>query len=154
LRVVEVSFETAQELNGLWHSRLPVITHAMDGTCYAAEYGGGYYAVAIWSLPIARGNNGKGWYELRRMAISGDAPKNTASRMLSVMRKMLKRGRPELVALISYQDTEVHRGTIYKAAGWIQDEERAASEVGWNSVSRVRDMPQAPGLKHRWIYHL
>ena len=49
-------------------------------------------------------------------AIASDAPKYTATRMLSIMVKRIKKEFPDIVRLISYQDTEVHKGTIYKAA--------------------------------------
>jgi hypothetical protein len=106
------------ELNRKWHSRLPEIGNGLQCFWYGAECGNRWYAVAAWSSPSARLLNGKGLLELRRMAISDDAPKNTASRMLKVMVKLLRKERPELEKLISYQDTEVHKGTIYKAAGW------------------------------------
>lgn len=58
------------------------------------------------------------WLELRRMAVSGDAPHCTASWFLGQMRKWFLHNVPERERLISYQDTGVHTGTIYKAAGW------------------------------------
>jgi hypothetical protein len=84
---------------------------------YAAEHSNIYYAVALWGQPVARMLNGRGWYELRRMAIADDAPDNTASRMLRIMRLLIAKDRPEVVKLISYQDTEAHTGTIYKWLG-------------------------------------
>jgi hypothetical protein len=62
--------------------------------------------------------NGLNYWELRRMAIAPQAPKNTASRLLRIMTLMIRREKPQIVKLISYQDTAVHRGTIYKASGW------------------------------------
>jgi hypothetical protein len=38
--------------------------------------------------------------------------------MLGEMAKWYRRHRPECEKLISYQDCEVHTGTIYRAAGW------------------------------------
>jgi len=127
LRFSEIAVDDARALNALWHSVLPQIA---KGTivgagpfhaCYAAEYDGGYYAAAIWSTPPAV--NRMKWtsrevLELRRMAIAPQAPKNTASRMLSYMSRSVKAKFPSLICLISYQDTERHTGTIYKAAGW------------------------------------
>jgi hypothetical protein len=43
---------------------------------------------------------------------------------------------PERQKCISYQDTAVHRGTIYKAAGW---------KIGYVSKARTRD---------RSLYHV
>lgn len=120
--------QTAIELNALWHSVLPNIS-AFNITmnplhiCYTAEYENGYYAVAIWSSPVAL--NRMKWgreevIELRRLAIANNAPKNTATRMLSWMTKDLKKRFPELLVLVSYQAVEHHQGTIYKAANWVQ----------------------------------
>jgi len=70
------------------------------------------------------------WRELRRMACAADAPKNTASRFLGWMVRWFRANEPGIGRLIAYQDNEVHRGTIYLAAGW---------ERGWTSKSRIRD---------------
>jgi hypothetical protein len=76
------------------------------------------YASAIWSNPVAANLPQHECLELRRMAIAPDAPKNTASRMLRIMASFIRKHRPHVRRLISYQDELVHRGTIYKAAGW------------------------------------
>jgi hypothetical protein len=119
---------------------------------FAAEFSGGYYAIAIWTDPIAanRMRNAENTIELRRMAISADAPKNTASRMLAVMARLLKRKFPELNRLISYQAVEVHAGTIYKAAGWIPG--NAIDFVPWKSRpgEATRRPPQIESGKVRW----
>ena len=38
--------------------------------------------------------------------------------MLGRMRRHIRAHRPDIVHLISYQDEDVHTGTIYRAAGW------------------------------------
>jgi len=38
--------------------------------------------------------------------------------MLSIMTKIIRKEMPLICRLISYQDTDVHSGTIYKASGW------------------------------------
>jgi hypothetical protein len=116
--------------------------------CFGAEFGCIWYAAAIWTAPTARMLNGRGWLELQRFAIAPDAPKNTASRMLRVMAAKIRKAHPTIIKLISYQDTEVHRGTIYSAAGW-----RAAnrSEGGeWSRPSRKRNGAQSTAQKIRW----
>jgi hypothetical protein len=55
---------------------------------------------------------------LRRLACAPDAPKNTASRFLNWMVRWFRKRCPERERCIAYQDCQVHRGTIYKAAGW------------------------------------
>jgi hypothetical protein len=146
------------ELNELWHSRLPVITNPYSGhtACFVAEFGNVFYASAIWTSPIARAYNGKNYIELRRFAISPDAPKNTASRMLKVMRIKVKAKYPEIVKLISYQDTDVHKGTIYKSSGWQIAGSTKGGSDSWlrPNMGRFRVRSQAPGDKIRWEYDL
>ena len=161
LHVGEVSVVKAIDLNALWHSRLPkVIRGNIDrnrhSICFAAECAGIFYASAIWSSPVSRelATNGECLLELRRFAIANDAPKNTASRMLSVMVRLIRRRFPEIVRLLSYQDTAVHAGTIYKAAGWQRVGFRRGGIDAWSSNVRKRVNTQAAGDKVRWELEL
>jgi len=139
-------------LNNLWHSRMPYIGNA--GVCnpnYAANFNGTYYAIAMWSQPIAanRIKNGFKYLELRRMAIAPDAPKNTASRMISIMLKAIKKDFPNIIGVLSYQDTGVHLGTIYKASGWYIA--RKGEFVSWDNHSkRPGKIDQSKAPKIRW----
>jgi hypothetical protein len=142
----------AVELNNMWHSRLPILSNWQTCKAIGAFYKNKFYAVALWGHPVARAYNGKGIYELRRMAISQDAPKNTGSRMLRIMRILIKKEMPEINKLISYQDTEVHKGTIYKSAGWVIGGMKKNIGTGWNT--RKRNIMQATGDKIRWEYDL
>ena len=112
-----------------WHSRLPNTQQGPWEFAFAAEYNGIVYGVALCNTPSGRCLP-QHWIELRRMALSPDAPKNSASRFLSWMARWFQKHYPQREMLISYQDTAVHRGTIYKAAGWIK---------GPTSKARVRD---------------
>lgn len=151
-----IDVPTAIQLNALWHSRLPkVIRGNIDRNrrkvCYVAEFGNRYYACAIWSDPVAanRMTDGHLILELRRMAISEHCPKNTASNMLAWMKKDIKKRFPDLVKLVSYQDTEVHQGTIYRASGWTRCES-LSTIVDWNVNGRERATTQANAPKVRW----
>lgn len=137
----------ARDLVGAWHSRLPEITNwQVCSHCFGAEHGGLWYASAMWGPPIAREYNGRGFAELRRFAIAPDAPKNTASRMLAWMvREIRKDG---FSRAISYQDTEAHAGTIYKASGWVIGGEKKNIGTGWNT--RPRNVMQTTSNKVRW----
>ena len=159
LLISKCDVHKACELNQLWHSRFPKIDWSnvvrnKDYICFVAEYNAIAYAVAIWSSPIAgnRLKNGATALELRRLAISDDAPRNTASRMISVMRKEIQRSLPHIDLLLSYQDTDVHLGTIYKASGWTV----AASSQGisWSSNSRKRNKEQSMSPKIRWEFRI
>ena len=150
LRVVSIPRKQFKRLNEQWHSRLPVCNNCFEGVCFAAEYNNIIFAVAWWTKPIAQNRlkYGKYIYELRRMAISHDAPVNTASRFLKVMVILLKREMPNIYKLISYQDTGVHKGTIYKASGW--GSVNKSKGHTWTRKTRKRNKDQSMSDKIRW----
>jgi len=108
-----------------------------------------WLAVGIWSSPVNQAFDMDSVLELRRMAIASEAPKNTATRMLRIMIMLIRQRLPTIKRLISYQDTEVHKGTIYKASGW-----QAIDTIKyrpWNKT-RQRDNEQSTADKTRWEY--
>jgi len=154
LNITRISTELAVKLNLLWHSRLPKIGNSFCCFAYGAEFNNKYYAVALWSQPVAanRLKDGDKILELRRMAIAPDAPKNTASRMIRIMRIDIKKTHPHIIKLISYQDTEVHTGTIYKASGWVAA--NRTKGLSWTTETRTRNQEQTMADKIRWEYDL
>lgn len=156
LNIVTITSSKAAMLNELWHSRMPKIdAYAVCKPCFAALYENRFYAIAMWSLPIAanRIKNGNFCLELRRMAIASDAPQNTASRMLAIMKNYIYKNRPDIIRLLSYQDTGVHSGTIYKASGW--SAVRTSEYVTWgNHSKRPGRIEQSTAPKVRWEYEL
>lgn len=145
--------------NRLWHSRLPEIGRSCGRVYYRAEFEGLIYAVAFWSNPVARLLPQQTWMELRRLAISGDAPKNTASRFISWMVKDIKKRFPDIERLISYQDCEVHTGGIYKASGWRPAEGYVGRKRGWSASggggkSRLSRTDQSVSPRMRWELEL
>lgn len=118
----------ARTLVTRWHSRLPKVQKGPWMHAFRAHWQGYTYGVALWHNPSAR-TLPQHWIELRRMAVAPDAPHCTASRMLGQMVRWFKQHRPECERLISYQDEEVHTGTIYAAANW---------ERAYYSKARVR----------------
>ena len=157
LSINKMPKKLAKELNELWHSRLPDISNWNNCECYGADYKNRYYAVAMWSIPSARALNGRGWWEMRRMAIAPDAPKNTASRMLKIMRLLILKEKPTINKLISYQDTDVHNGTIYKSSGWVVGNigERIDETQKYNNwKTRPGRKNQSTAPKIRWEYDL
>lgn len=153
LTVESISVERACELNRLWHSRLPVIEesnvfrNAMQ-CCFSATYGDLIYATAIWTSPVARMLNDGKTLELRRYAIADDAPKNTGSRVLAIMAKLIKSRFGSVCRLVSYQDTAAHAGTIYAAAGWAPAAKTSGRQ--WTCPSRHRRAVQSAANKVRW----
>jgi hypothetical protein len=159
LHVAEVGMRLAQEMNARWHSLLPKtdLGNLLCGTmsvAYAAEYEGNYYAVAIWSQPIVRSLCDGETIELRRLAICKDAPRYTASRMLAVMRRLLKRRMSCLRRAISYLAIDVHAGTIYRASGWTVAgdvvDARPQRFTGVNRRTRATAPLQTQSRKQRW----
>lgn len=153
LRFAQIKESTFKELNSEWHSRLPKIGNSHFRVCYYAECANMIYAVAAWSNPVARLLPQQTWLELRRFAIAPDAPRFTASRMLGWMRRDIQKRFPDVERLISYQDLEVHTGTIYKASGWQHAENfkpRARGWIGWGNRPRKGRTNQAVAPRMRW----
>jgi len=154
-KIKEIPAKLSSKLNEKWHSRLPKIhwsnivrnTHYV---CYSLDYKGASFGVGIWSSPVAQNRfaDGKEMLELRRMALSKDCPVNTASHFISIMVLLIRKKFPEIKRLISYQDTSVHKGTIYKASGWVATSENKF--VSWTTKKRNRNKDQAPAKKIRW----
>ena len=143
-----------------WHSRLPNCQSGPWQFAFHAQHAGLTYAVALWNTPSGRCLP-QHWLELRRMACAPDAPKNTASRFLAWMVRHFRRHHSVRERCISYQDTAVHTGTIYKAAGWTAEyvskprvRDRSAKRVGtqrdyrWNANGIEADA----SAKVRWEY--
>ncbi len=156
MRVETIPFLRAKELNRKWHSRLARFgtgaVEKMSFPSFAAVHGGKVYAVAIWSHPVARNLPQHTWLELRRMAIAPDAPRMTASWMLGVMVRLIRKSRPETETLVSYHDTEVHSGCIYKAAGWTATS--INRDGNWSRPGRYRPKAQSEAPKQRWELNL
>lgn len=153
------SRETFRQLNLEWHSRLPKIGASQFRVCYIAECNGIYYATAAWSNPVARLLPQREWLELRRMAISDDAPKNTASRMIGWMVRDIRKRFTEVVRLISYQDCDAHEGTIYKASGWTKADGYVSRARGWaagggGATYRANRTNQNVAPRMRWELQL
>ena len=141
LQVSDLIFERcprrfAVTLNRQWHSRLPRIPDGMISYAFHARNRDVTYAVALWSNPVAR-MLPQHWLELRRMACSPEMPKNGSSAFISWMVRYLRGHHKEHERLISYQDTEVHKGTIYRASGWTEAHRSRAGDT-WETGNRGR----------------
>jgi hypothetical protein len=145
-----------------WHSRLPKTQSGPWMFAFSASFEGRTYAVALWNNPSARGLP-QTWLELRRLAAAPDAPRNTCSFMLGRMSRYFKLHHPEIERLISYQDSAVHTGTIYKASNWTQGavskaraRDRSKPRVGTRRDYRSNLNGAAPDAaeKIRWEFSL
>lgn len=141
-----------------WHSRLPRTQAGPWQFAFCAELNGEVVAVALWNNPSGRCLPGH-WLELRRMAASARAPKNTCSRFLAWMVRYFRAACPERDRCISYQDTAVHEGTIYKAAGWTMTalsrprvRDRSKSRTGTTRAyrSNMNGVEADASAKARW----
>jgi len=123
---------------------------------YGADFADKWYAVAIYSQPIIAAMSDGRTVELRRLAICADAPKNTASRMMAINRKMLRTKWPQLQRVISYQAIDVHKGTIYKADGWtlVGKIVAARPQRFHGSGQRATGPLQTQSRKVRWEHEL
>ena len=159
MRVLEIGVDEVMRYNEMWHSRLPKtdkgnLTRNTYYVFYGAEFKDHCFASAIWTTPVAnnRLSTEETWLELRRLAIAPDAPKFTATWMISKMTKLVRLKFPKITKLISYQDTEVHKGTIYAAANW--DKLGLTKGTEWNTGVRKRVSSQSTADKVRWTYAL
>jgi hypothetical protein len=156
LAVRVVSPKVAAHYVRLWHSVLPKCpSFLVHGRCYIAEGEDGFpVAVAVWSDPVARMLNGRGYYELRRLATAPDAPPNTCTSMLSVMRKDLEAHFPNVTAFLSYQDEVAHVGTIYKADNWRigwRSTRSTSQKSSWGESRTNRNPMQSSAPKIAWV---
>ena len=154
LELLLIDYDTFKYYNNKWHSRMPKVGGFYISGLFFALSNGDCFGVAAWSQPIAanRLKDGFNALELRRMALPEDAPRNTATRFISLMTKYIKKNRPSIKYLLSYQDTGCHLGTIYKAANW---HSRGESKfISWTTDKRIRAEDQSASDKVRWEYRL
>jgi hypothetical protein len=59
-----------------------------------------------------------GWWEIKRLVLSPKCPKNSESRFIAITIKML-RALTKVQGIVTYaDDSQGHKGTIYKASGF------------------------------------
>ncbi len=81
-------------------------------------------------------------WELARLFVVDGTPKNTESWFISRAVCLVRKERPDVNLLISYADPSVgHRGTIYRAANWIDDgktdQERKTARFDYEGEAQV-----------------
>lgn len=71
------------------------------------------------SINLVKDVRWNGYVELSRMAFDNYLPKNSESRCISVMMKLLKKNAPHIEYVVSYADgSQCGDGTIYRASGF------------------------------------
>ncbi len=73
----------------------------------------------------------EGWWEIKRLALSDELPKNSESRAIAIAIRLLRRTVP-VKGIVTYADDGVgHKGTIYKASGFTYKGLTAAKNDYW-----------------------
>ena len=152
-QIREIHPVIASHLVRAWHSILPHIPPSniwrnRHAVCYALVTGGWAHAIAIYTSPVSRSLNDGATLELRRLAIAPTCPRNTATWFMARCERRIRARWPEIVRLVSYQDTSVHHGTIYKAGGWQSVAQTRYRP--WGHAKRARAPSQTTAKKIRW----
>ena len=100
------------------------ITPFLSTYHYGAYFGDLIYGAIAFGTPNATDisglfskNNQDGVLEIKRLAMTDSAPKNSESRFIAISVRLLRREYP-LRLLVTYADSSLHVGTIYKASGF------------------------------------
>ena len=113
--------------------------------CFRVLSDGQLKGAAIFGVPAGFGvlkkysGNGKiRTVELRRFVLAQELPKNSESRVLGVMLRMIKK--QGIQRVLSYADPAFgHQGTIYKATGFkLLGRTGASRKIVWNGKSYPR----------------
>ena len=130
------SYKTLARLNAMWHSVLPESPAGMRaGFIFYAE--ATPVACAMWGRPSARMEDQETTLELTRLAHSPGVPRNFGSWALGQMRGWIRENMPEIVRIISYQDAEIHHGTIYRADNWREVYDKYTGHTWANRPGRL-----------------
>ncbi len=159
ISVERIDLATAVDANFQWHSQLPKVDGLLFGDLTFAlggVFAGGLYGVALWTRPVGANRMSRDTshlLELRRLAIPDYAPRFTATRLLGRMARWIRREHPQICNLLSYQMTDVHSGTIYKAGNWTVGNQQSSYQ-SWTTPTRRRALSQNDSPKIRWEYPL
>lgn len=153
-RLREISSQQAARLNNYWHSTNPTIGAVNTfKICFGAEFEGRIHAIAIWSNPVARLLPQSAWLELRRYAMAPYALRNLPTRMMRLMKRVIRARFPAVNVLCTYQDESEHDGTIYKAmSDWESVE--VGSGGPWSNRTRSNRTAVRKKRKVRWQHQL
>lgn len=95
-------------------------------------------------------NTQKGWWELKRMALAPECPKNSESRSIAFAIRCLKKTY-DVKGVITYADDGVgHVGTIYKASGFTYLGLTAPKSDFYGEDGKVVQRGEVKHLKGEW----
>jgi hypothetical protein len=100
--------------------------------------------------PTSRELDADHWLELTRMYFIDEAPRNTESRALAMMRRWVRVWMPETRAVLAYSDPSVgHEGTVYAADNWAPFGRTRNGKIGFRT--RPNRRAETPSRKLRWV---
>ena len=85
------------------------------------------------TIKLVRGTPWHGMLELNRMAFSDVLPKNSESRAIGIVMRIIKENYPQIKWVVSFADaTQCGDGTIYRASGFILTDIRPSDALRIN----------------------
>lgn len=123
--------------------------------CYtvALEFMSGSERIGAMLLdrPTSRTFDADRVLELTRMYFVDEAPTNTESRGLAMMRRFVRTWLPNIRLLLAYSDPAAgHSGTVYEADGWAPFG-MTTHKTGYGWRSRPNRNTDPVGPKQRWV---
>lgn len=98
------------------------------------------YGVSTFGRPVARREDQETTLEHTRMALSNDAPRNSASFFMAQSRKWIRANMPEVKRLISYVPAGKYKGITYLADNWRIVYENQHSTAKWTNRKERHDV--------------
>ena len=114
--------------------------------CVGALSFGGVNATEIY--PYFDRRTQKGWYEIKRLAMADECPKNSESRFIGIAIRLLRKAF-EVKGIITYADSGVHEGIIYRATGFEYKGLTAAKSDFWVNGA-IQQRGKTKGIKGDW----
>lgn len=94
-------------------------------------------------------NTQKGWWEIKRLALSSTLPKNSESRTIAIAIRLLRK-MYDVKGIVTYADDGVgHVGTIYKASGFEYKGLTAVKSDFWID-GKIQQRGQTKGMNGEW----
>jgi|SRR3990167_2812553 len=135
-----------------WIMTYHYLRSAPPGYRVALEFLDGRMRIGAMLLgrPTSRKLDPELWLELTRMYFVDEAPKNTESRALGMMRRWVRVWMPEVRGMIAYSDPGAgHNGVIYLADGWAPMGLSDSAHASWRTRPQRRYSEATNKL--RWV---
>lgn len=136
----------------MWITERHYLRSAPPGYRVALEFLDRHERIGAMLLgrPTSRKLDPELWLELTRMYFCDEAPKNTESHALSMMRRWVRVWMPEIRGLIAYSDPGAgHSGIVYLADNWAPMGLSDSAHASWRSRPQRRYTEATNKL--RWV---